>query len=195
MKRLLGALVVIAGVAWPFAVYAGAGRWSPRAFAAALGALWLLRLLSGARQPGQRALAAAGLAFCAVLAAADSAALLQWYPVLLSALLLALFAGSLYRGMPVVERLARLTEPELPPAAVAYTRRVTAVWAGFFLFNGSLCAALALWAPLAWWTLYTGLIAYLLMGLLFAGEWLVRRRVRRRHAPPPAPAEQECATA
>ena len=41
-------------------------------------------------------------------------------------------------------------------------------------------AGLALWAPLAWWTLYNGLIAYLLMGLLFAAEWLVRQRVRGR---------------
>jgi len=39
--------------------------------------------------------------------------------------------------------------------------------------------ALNFWAPLSWWTLYTGLIAYGLMGLLFAGEWLVRQRVRR----------------
>jgi len=30
------------------------------------------------------------------------------------------------------------------------------------------------------WALYNGLISYGLMGLLFAGEWLVRRRVRAR---------------
>jgi uncharacterized membrane protein len=51
---------------------------------------------------------------------------------------------------------------------------------GFFVINGTIAAALTLWAPLAWWTLYNGLIAYLLMGLLFAGEWLVRQRVRGR---------------
>jgi len=39
--------------------------------------------------------------------------------------------------------------------------------------------ALTLWAPLAWWTLYTGLISYALMGLLFAAEWLIRQQVRR----------------
>ena len=47
------------------------------------------------------------------------------------------------------------------------------------LTNGLLVVALNLWAPLSWWALYTGLISYLLMGLLFAGEWLVRQRVRR----------------
>ncbi len=51
---------------------------------------------------------------------------------------------------------------------------------GALVLLAAVAAALALWAPLAWWTLYTGLIAYLLMGLLFAGEWLVRQRIRSR---------------
>jgi uncharacterized membrane protein len=29
------------------------------------------------------------------------------------------------------------------------------------------------------WALYNGLLAYLLMGAMFAGEWLVRRKVMR----------------
>jgi uncharacterized membrane protein len=36
------------------------------------------------------------------------------------------------------------------------------------------CAVLAWSAPLWIWTLYTGVVAYLLMGLLFAAEWLLR---------------------
>jgi uncharacterized membrane protein len=98
--------------------------------------------------------------------------------VLISAGLLSLFALSLKFGPPLVERLARLREPELPPHAVRYTRRVTQAWVLFFLGNGLIAAALTLWAPLAWWTLYNGLISYLLMGVLFAVEWLVRQRVR-----------------
>jgi uncharacterized membrane protein len=78
----------------------------------------------------------------------------------------------------VIERIARMMDPDLPPEGVRYTRRVTWVWVGFFCFNGLLSAALTLWAPLHWWTLYNGLIAYLLMGVLFVGEWLLRRRVR-----------------
>jgi uncharacterized membrane protein len=37
------------------------------------------------------------------------------------------------------------------------------------------------WASEALWSLYTGVIAYGLMGLLFGGEWLVRRRFQRLH--------------
>lgn len=180
MNRLFGLLLLLAGLAYPFAVYYGLEHQvSPRLFALLLGALWLLRALFGGARPGGRWLALAGLGFCALLGLAGEPHLLQGYPVLLNLLLGAAFGASLYRGMPVVERLARLREPDLPPRAVRYTRQVTWVWTGFFLCSALICAALALWAPLAWWTLYTGLIAYGLMGTLFAGEWLVRQRVRR----------------
>ncbi len=179
MARLLGLLLVVAGLLYPFAVYYGMEHLSPRLFAALLGGLWLARALTQRNKPGGRWMAGAALAFCLLLGLAGEPALLRWYPVLLNLMLLVLFGLSLKFGPPVVERLARLREPELPEHAVRYTRKVTVVWAGFFLANALLISALTLWAPLAWWTLYTGLIAYALMGLLFAAEWLIRQQVRR----------------
>ncbi|NRF46591.1 hypothetical protein HRF68_02885 [Pseudomonas stutzeri] len=179
LARTAGLALLLAGLAYPFAVYFGIEHLSPRVFAALLGALWLARLLSSARA-ASRGTAAVALLFCLALALLDDDVLLRWYPVLINAAMLALFAGSLFVGMPVIERLARLQEPDLAEAGVRYTRQVTKVWVGFFVINGTIATALTLWAPLAWWTLYNGLIAYLLMGLLFAGEWLVRQRVRGR---------------
>ncbi|MCQ2031487.1 hypothetical protein EA797_15955 [Stutzerimonas zhaodongensis] len=178
-SQLLGLALLLAGLAYPFVVYLGLEHLSPRLFAVLLGALWLARLLSGKQTPLNRTLAVIALLFCLLLGLAGEPALLRWYPVLISLALLGLFAGSLMSGMPIIERLARLSEPELPAAAVRYTRQVTWVWVGYFIINASIAGGLALWAPLSWWTLYTGLIAYLLMGLLFAGEWLVRQRVRK----------------
>ena len=60
-----------------------------------------------------------------------------YYPVLVNAILLAVFAASLWRPPTVIERIARLREPDLPPAAVVYTRRVTIVWSVFFALNGA----------------------------------------------------------
>jgi len=122
----------------------------------------------------------AALGFCALLVLLDEPALLHWYPVLMNAGLWLLFTASLYHGMPLIERIARLREPELPAQAVRYTRTVTKVWALFFLANGLTAAALTLWASRECWLLYNGLIAYVLMGALFAGEWLLRQRVRAR---------------
>jgi uncharacterized membrane protein len=58
---------------------------------------------------------------------------------------------------------------------VRYTFRITQIWCAFFLINGTLAAYTALFTSRAAWALYNGLIAYLLMGALFAGEWLYRR--------------------
>lgn len=177
VTRMAGFVLLLIGLAYPFAVYFGIEHLSPRIFAALLGALWLTRLLSNGGATS-RWTAGTALLFCLLLGLLDNAALLRWYPVLINAAMLVLFAGSLFSGMPVIERLARLQDPDLSPSGVRYTRQVTRVWVGFFIFNGSIATALTLWAPLAWWTLYNGLIAYLLMGVLFFGEWLVRQRVR-----------------
>ena len=179
MRRVLGVLLVVAGLLYPFAVYYGMEQLSPRLFASVLGGLWLARALSHSGKPGGRWMALGALIFCLLLGLADEPALLRWYPVLVSGMLFAVFSLSLWVGPPLVERLARLREPELPAIAVRYTRKVTQVWAGFFLANGLLTVSLIVYAPLSWWALYTGLISYALIGLLFAVEWLVRQRVRR----------------
>ena len=116
-----------------------------------------------------------------LLRAFPAAMPLKFYPVVINAGMLFTFGSSLWRPPTAVERMARLTEPNLPEAAVAYTRQVTRVWCGFFVLNGSLALATALWASPEIWALYNGCIAYLLMGVLFAVEYGVRRRVRARH--------------
>lgn len=74
-----------------------------------------------------------------------------------------------------------MREPDFPLSAVAYTRRVTQVWCGFFLLNGAAAFATAIWASEAIWSLYTGVISYVLMGVLFGVEFLVRLRFRSQH--------------
>jgi predicted exporter/uncharacterized membrane protein len=177
-RRLLAILLPLAAVLYPFAVYLGMNRVPPPLFALGLGAIWLIRAPSLLKQPGGRWMLAVALVYCMALALSGEATLLRWYPTLISALLLGVFGLSLRFGPPMVERIARVHEPELPAAAIPYTRKVTWAWVGFFTFNGLLSALLTLWAPLAWWTLYNGLLAYFLMGILFVGEWLLRRRVR-----------------
>ena len=106
---------------------------------------------------------------------------LKFYPVLVNVVMLAGFGYSLAFPPTAIERIARLSEPDLPPAAIAYTRRVTQVWCAFFIVNGGIAVITALWASQAVWALYNGAISYVLMGLLFAGEYLVRMRFKRRH--------------
>jgi uncharacterized membrane protein len=130
------------------------------------------------------------LARCWVLAALALAALAIWYnallplklyPAMVSAAFLGVFGYSLLAPPSIIERMARGRGPALPPFVIAYTRRVTQVWCAFFLLNGCLALATALWASATLWSLYTGVISYVLMGLLFAAEYMVRRQVKKRH--------------
>jgi len=182
MRKLTSFLLLAVGVLYPFLVYFGMQHVPPQAFALALGVAWLLRAPALWRQPGGRWMLGAALAYCALLALSGESQLLRWYPTLICALLLLAFGLTLRYGPPMIERIARLQDPQLPAAAVPYTRKVTWLWMGFFAANALASGALTLWAPLRWWTLYNGLIAYFIMGALFAGEWPVRRRVLRQAA-------------
>lgn len=104
---------------------------------------------------------------------------LKLYPVAVSLVLFIVFYKSLSAPQTYVETLARLQNPDLDAKGVAYTRSVTKVWCVFLALNGLLALGLAFWASLEAWALYTGLIAYILMGLLFGGEWLYRKKVLR----------------
>jgi len=95
-------------------------------------------------------------------------------PVLISVALLLTFGTSL-RTTPMVERFARLQQPDLSASKVRYCRTVTLVWCGFFVFNALICAALALFASLSAWALYTGLVSSVLIGALATAEYAVRK--------------------
>lgn len=104
-------------------------------------------------------------------------ALLRSYPAIINLGMLVLFGLSLQTPPSMVEIFARMQQPQLPVAAIAYTRQVTRIWCLFFLINGGIAFYTAFYTSRELWALYNGIIAYLLMGLLFAGEWLVRRRL------------------
>ena len=97
-------------------------------------------------------------------------------PVAINASLLVTFGSTLFEGPTFVETIARARTPDLPPEEVGYCRAVTQVWCAFFVANGSCCAVLALAADRWLWAVYTGIVAYALMGLLFAVEFAVRSK-------------------
>jgi len=178
---LLAAVLLVVSLAYPVVVYLALGHVSPRWIALLLVVLALARawVTRESFWLGAAALATV-LAVASLLG--DRWGPLKLYPALVNLVMFGLFAMSLWRGPTVVERLARLRETNFPPAAIAYTRRVTQVWCGFFVVNGLIAVATALWASAAAWALYNGLLSYVAVGVLTGGEWLVRRRVRGRIA-------------
>ena len=183
--QLLQALLWLA---YPLLILFGLQLLEPRYVALLLGLTLLLRqrrdagrLLAGLSRIDRTVLFAL-LALAGATALSNSETLLRLYPAAVNLGMLLLFGVSLACPPSMVERFARLRESDLPPAGVRYTRRVTQVWCAFFVANGAVAAYTALLASREMWTLYNGFIAYLLMGALFAGEWLVRRHLAHRPA-------------
>ncbi|WP_455427710.1 hypothetical protein [Dryocola sp. LX212] len=176
----------LAVIGWPFAVWLALTFPHLRWLLPLLALLFVLRLAALRGKTGTLSRAAQGLAGVAIILTLASvglreARLLMWYPVVVNIVMFALFGGSLFSRMPLIERLARWRDGDLTPAAVHYTRQVTQVWCIFFVVNGAVALWTCLHDNLYIWTLWNGMLSYLLMGTLFAVEWLVRLRVKRRH--------------
>lgn len=182
-KKVLTVILALIGFAYPVLAYFGLSKFNPRII---LICLLIAIILRAALFVASRRMRAAFITlFLATLIALvgwhSELHALRLYPVAISLTLAAIFGASLWFPPPVIERLARLRDPDLDAFGIRYTRALTKIWVAFFILN----AAIATWTvwqgTLAQWTLYNGLISYLLIGALFFGEWPVRRLVRRRH--------------
>ena len=72
--------------------------------------------------------------------------------------------------------LADKVHGPLTPQEVLYTRRVTAAWALFFALITAANICLFALAPLRIWSLFANFCVLPLIGLMFVGEYAIRRR-------------------
>lgn len=182
-KRIAALLLAVLGVTYPVLVYFGLTVFSPKIILIGLLVVVLLRAASFALQkryaPAGLAVLVAGIVAAGGLASELVA--IRFYPVIVSLTMGTVFTLTLFTDQPMVERLARLKMPDLDDYSIAYTRKLTKVWIGFFAVNAMIATSTALYASMEIWTLYNGLISYIVMGILFVGEWPVRRILRARH--------------
>jgi len=78
-------------------------------------------------------------------------------------------------GTPLIEHFARMVKPELSPGQLAHCRRWTVIWGIYLLVLAAIGLGLARWATLSVWTAYVGVLSYVLIGALFAVEYLIRK--------------------
>jgi uncharacterized membrane protein len=188
VRKLLAVLNAVLVVSYPLAVYYGLLHFSARSLGLLLMGMMLPGLLIKFRSARREDLLVVArvpllvLSVVALSAVFNDKRFVLSMPVLINLALLYTFASSL-RGTPMVERFARMQDPALGPEQVRYCRSVTVVWCCFFVLNAALSGGLALFASLAAWALYTGLIAYILMGVLGASEYVVRKARFREYGP------------
>jgi uncharacterized membrane protein len=179
MKTAVSVLIGVLTILYPFAVFFGIRHFEPWKIAGLLIVLLALKLIMGFKgKHWGTPLLIVSMVYCAYAVWSNDLLTLRFYPVLVNTGMLVLFAWSLVSPPPIIERLARIQHPNLPPEGTVYTRRVTQVWCAFFIINGSIALVTALWSSFEIWSLYNGLIAYLLMGILFAVEYIVRMKTQ-----------------
>ena len=181
MRSALSIVAVLITLLFPLALWLGEGRVAPSVLAGLLLLAGLARLPTSGPTAATRYWAGGTILLAIIAFWSDGLLPLRFYPVLVNAAFFSVFAYSLIAPPSIIEQLARLHESIFPLAAVGYTRRVTQVWCVFFAINGAIALYTALFASMAQWSFYNGFLAYLLMGILFAGEYCARRHFKRRH--------------
>jgi len=185
MKKLFTLILAIILIVYPVGIYFGwKYDFDKRIIAGGLCGLFLLRafLLKDAGAQLLRQL----LPICVIVVMtsvlvifSDDDFYLLFNPALIGLVFLGCFAYTLYKPPTMIARLAALQIPHLPEVAIAYCRKVTIVWCLFFFANACISLGTVAYAVIhedrAVWALYNGLISYVLMGLLFAVEYGIRR--------------------
>lgn len=103
-----------------------------------------------------------------------------FYPVMVNAFFLFTFLWSL-KSTPIITRFALLHEPNLSDFGKKYTRYLTIFWCGFFLLNGFTAFVLIFFEDKSYWAYYNGFLSYILIGLIFMVEFLLRSKLKKRY--------------
>lgn len=119
---------------------------------------------------------------------------LKLYSVVISATFLVVFGSTLFFGPNIIFRFATLADKKIIGSnyenqVKAYCKKVTIVWCCFFILNGT-AAACTTFADKIFglspekarevWAVYNGGISYVLMGILFVVEFIIRKLVDRK---------------
>lgn len=177
----LGALAVYALLSHLLMVHAGHEPWAAAALIAPMlgAAAWLALRLRHAR-----ALLACGVAAAVLvsLVARGGVGTIERLYLLqhmaLHAALGSVFALTLRPGSTaLITAMADRVQGPLTEGLRRYTRRLTAVWVGYFGGMVLLSPLLFALAPWWWWSLYANLLTPLAAGVLFVGEFMLRYRL------------------
>ena len=183
-NRTFSSFAIGLGVFYPALVYVLQSKLSQGSFVAIAVATIALRAatLGKASAPlwrGPLLMAVPALLIVLLLAPGKAA---KAYPVAISLAAAAVFARSLIAPPSLIEQIARLREPDLSKEGQAYCRKVTLIWAVWLVLNALIAGLLGWMGPDFAWAIWTGIVAYAVMALLFLGEIAVRRRIRKKSA-------------
>ncbi|MDX2471969.1 MAG: hypothetical protein QNL04_15470 [SAR324 cluster bacterium] len=181
MKQLGALTVFLLSLSYPFIFYFGREHFEFRSLLIFFAIPLLFRFV-GLKKPSLKSLLILLLILLVFgfLHIQNNPQFFMFTPVLINLGLLWTFGSSLFTETCLVERFARMQSPELSLEQLAYCKRVNVLWCGIFIFNGSVALYIALINDLFLWTLYNGILGYVVIGL-FGGAEYIYRHWRFRH--------------
>lgn len=190
VKTIGSGILLALSLAYPFIVYFLGNELQTSHIVFGLISLFFLRSAFQYRQQGvsQIFMALVLAAIMVGLFFVDDQLAIYAYPVLMSLSFACVLGWTLIYPPSLIERFARILEPDLDSRGIAYTRKVTVVWLGFSLLNASLSIATVILNDVKIWLLYNGLISYVLIGLLMGCEFLFRGYYKAKNKPQFIPA-------
>jgi uncharacterized membrane protein len=180
ITRSVSFAAAVLGFTYPFLIYSGWHRINPRLFLGGAIVLFGLRVGLSASRMNRRQWTELGWPwmlpglFLLIAFLVGRRSLFLYWPAVISLTLLVVFGRTLLHPPTLVERFALLQKSELTPVEVVYCKKITQLWCLFFVANGALALILAQAGSLKSWTLYNGLISYLLVGGLMTSEYVYR---------------------
>ena len=107
---------------------------------------------------------------------------LKLYPVIMNFCIFLIFFSSLFDKETVIQKFARISEGggELHPKTKAYTKNLTYIWCIYLLIQFFASVA-TLFLSDKIWMIFNGCVSYILLGLFFAIEYIVRIRFKKKH--------------
>ncbi len=177
MKALIAVLLGTSPIVLHFAII-----WSSRPlmvlFLAIIATSLLVSLARGRCPPWIIALAALGVGGLALLDPGTATRIAGAWPILIYLVIAWVFGSTLRPGRtPLIERFARIIDhgDAMPGELVAYTRALTWVWTIVPLTMALASVLLAQFASREVWSLFTNVLSYLALAVLFFAEYPYRR--------------------
>ena len=180
-QRLLGWLILLLVIAYPFTLHLGIlGEKNLQPALVILLGLIILSAISMILRHNWVGwiLLSVGIALAVWLFSGeiDPSLVLKLPPLLINLFLAALFSSTLLPGRrALISRIAEMMHgQELDPVAERYTRRITLFWALLFVAILLETLLMTFFASAEIWSLFTNFINYALVGLVFLIEYRIR---------------------
>lgn len=105
--------------------------------------------------------------------------ILKFYPPICNFLIFFAFFSSIFSSETLVEKFARVLDGKLSEKTIKYTKKVNLIWVVFTFLN-FIASIVTIFCSDKIWMIYNGMVSYLLIGLIFIVEYIIRIILKRK---------------